>query len=83
MTTNMTGSMPQSITPYRRSEVEAEDTLFQAIQTLIHRFLTRPGRQYPYRTTMHWSADPRIVPDYSVMIKIDQPCSSSSQSHQK
>jgi hypothetical protein len=56
-----------------RSETEAEDALFQQIETLIHRFLTRPNRRLPYHTTIRWTANPGTVPDYTVMIKIDQP----------
>jgi hypothetical protein len=61
------------ITPCLRSEIEAEEDLFKEIKQLIHRFLTCPGRRYPYHTTIRWLVNPPTIPHYSVFIKIDHP----------
>ena len=70
-------SNQQPTRPCTRSEMEAEDDLFETIERLIDEFLTRPGRRVPYTSTTRWTVHPGNVPDYTVVVTINQSSSPS------
>ena len=51
----------------------AEEELIERLKELINEFMTRPGRNYSYNTTMRWTVDHGNHINYSVFILIDQP----------
>ena len=55
------------------SESLAEEELIERLKELINEFMTRPGREYSYNTTMRWTVDHGNHINYSVVILIDQP----------
>lgn len=73
-TTTLDGS-PRSMP--LENETLAEEKLIERFQQIIHEFMTRPGRNYTYNTTIEWCIDHAKHLNYNVKILITHPSDSS------
>ena len=55
------------------TESEQEDNLTEAIDALIHAFLSRPNARSPYRSNFRWTFDDEPNLSYSVVLAIETP----------
>jgi hypothetical protein len=64
-----------AIPPNGYGQIAADEGFVEQLKELVNGFLTQPGQRHPYNTIIRWTVDNGFVPDYSVVIYINQPSS--------